>query len=357
MSKEGRIDGADSQDVLEAIASGDVFIGGEGFAGCLPDGRLVRDVLGRFPVFHQRDDPTTWAFNPYQLDAPTAVPAGSIVSEETTRKVWDLPDLPVCSDESVAITQLDETISERCDAISTDALALGYSGGVDSTLLAALLRVPRYTVGFPDTKDLVAVEQSNRDVYSHQLTHEQLERAIPHVRDAIGRSNAMDMAIGLSLYLLSKRVKRDGFDRLALGQGADELFAGYEKMAHLDHRVEAESVLDARREILYDLANGLERDVLAVRAADVEPVFPYLGDTVIEAGLRLDSKLLVRGETRKWALRQVAHRYLSPIEASRDKAAIQYGNGVATELDRLARQAGFKRRMPMHIEKYVESVS
>jgi asparagine synthase (glutamine-hydrolysing) len=34
---------------------------------------------------------------------------------------------------------------------------------------------------------------------------------------------------------------------------------------------------------------------------------------------------------------------------------VQYGSLVARELDRLARQAGFKRRQDDHVSKYVAS--
>jgi asparagine synthase (glutamine-hydrolysing) len=41
----------------------------------------------------------------------------------------------------------------------------------------------------------------------------------------------------------------------------------------------------------------------------------------------------------------------------RDKKALQYGSLVARELDRMARQAGFKRRLNDHVRKYVESIT
>jgi asparagine synthase (glutamine-hydrolysing) len=40
----------------------------------------------------------------------------------------------------------------------------------------------------------------------------------------------------------------------------------------------------------------------------------------------------------------------------RDKKAAQYGSLAARELDRLARQAGYKRRMDDHVTQYVESL-
>jgi asparagine synthase (glutamine-hydrolysing) len=39
-----------------------------------------------------------------------------------------------------------------------------------------------------------------------------------------------------------------------------------------------------------------------------------------------------------------------------DKKAVQYGSLVSRELDRLARQAGYKRRMDDHVGQYIRSL-
>jgi asparagine synthase (glutamine-hydrolysing) len=39
-----------------------------------------------------------------------------------------------------------------------------------------------------------------------------------------------------------------------------------------------------------------------------------------------------------------------------DKKAVQYGTYVSRELDRLARQAGFKRRMDDHVGQYLDAL-
>ncbi len=63
----------------------------------------------------------------------------------------------------------------------------------------------------------------------------------------------MDVQIALPLYLVAERVAADGFDALAVGQGADELFGGYEKVVRLDHRVDAATTRGAVREQIRSL--------------------------------------------------------------------------------------------------------
>jgi asparagine synthase (glutamine-hydrolysing) len=96
--------------------------------------------------------------------------------------------------------------------------------------------------------------------------------------------------------------------------------------------------------------------VLTLRAAGVEPVAPFLHDRVVEAALPLPAALIATTDERKVALRRVAADVLPPAVAGAEKKAVQYGSLVARELDRLARRAGFKRRMDDHVGQYVRSL-
>ncbi|SEN96312.1 asparagine synthase (glutamine-hydrolysing) [Halorientalis persicus] len=369
------IDGADPATVRAALDSGDPLPGTRGFAGRLDteDGSalLVRDVLGRYPCFSEADDPTAWSVDPTDLSDPDPVPAGHVRTPDGDEQVWPLPDPPATDDDAVAITAVRAAVEASTAAVETDGLAVAFSGGVDSAVLAARLDAPLYVAGFPDSHDVEAARSAaaamDRDCTVVELTHDDLERAVPELAHAIGRTNAMDVQIALPLYLVAERVAADGFDRLAVGQGADELFGGYAKVAKApdDPRVDADTVRGARREVVTTLPDQLERDVLALRAAGVEPVAPLLSDRVIEAALPLPGHLLVadpapgedRGDAeRKVALRRAAASWLPDEVSARDKKAVQYGSLVARELDRLARQAGFKRRMDDHVTKYVRSL-
>jgi asparagine synthase (glutamine-hydrolysing) len=198
----------------------------------------------------------------------------------------------------------------------------------------------------------------DRDLRVVSLSHDDLVRAVPDVVRATGRTNPMDVQIALPLYLVAERARADGFSRLAVGQGADELFGGYAKVVSPaeDPRVDADTVRGARRETVETLPRQLPRDVLTLRAAGVEPVAPFLHDRVVAAALALPADLLATDEERKVALRRAAEGVLPPAVVVADKKAVQYGSLVSRELDRLARQAGYKRRMDDHVGQYVRSL-
>ena len=235
---------------------------------------------------------------------------------------------------------------------------------MDSALLAARLDAPLYVAGFSDSADVAAAREGARllgreaDLRVVKLDHDRLVAALPEVVTATGRTDPMDVGIALPLFLVARRVAADGHDRLALGQGADELFGGYDKVAGApeDPRVAADTVRGARREVLGSLPNQLPRDVLALRAAGVEPVTPLLDDRVVRAALALDGDALAGGGERKRALRLAARAWLPDRLAFRKKRAVQYGSHVDRELARLARWNGFKPRMEDNVERYVASL-
>ncbi|PGF18123.1 asparagine synthase [Natrinema sp. CBA1119] len=356
--------------VRDALERADPLPGTAGFAGEI-DGRLVRDVLGRVPLFVELETSLShagpsWAFEPTVLENPILFPAGAVAAVDDpvpdAESRWALPDPAPVSDHEAAIDDLEGAIETAIASVRQDDrdIAVAFSGGVDSALVAELLDAPLYVVGFSDSHDVAAARTAadamGRDLTVVDLEPADLERAVPSVARATGRTNAMDVQIALPLYLVGERVAADGFDALAVGQGADELFGGYEKVVRLDHRVEAETVRGAVREGIRSLPNQLPRDVLTIEATGLESVAPFLHDAVVEAALRLPDELLADADERKRGFRRVADRHLPAEVASRDKKAVQYGSLVARELDRLARQAGYKRRMDDHVGKYIVSL-
>ena len=339
--------GASPDRVRTALRDADPLPGGCGFAGLLADppnrnssnregSLLVRDVLGRQPLFVERvaldpetdrraTDPEAWAFDRDALADPEPVPAGSVVSANGTERVWRLPDSGPTTDREAALSAVDDAVSAALadlgsspSSVTTDEtadgdLAVAFSGGVDSGLVAAAVpEAPCYVAGFEGSHDVAAARDAasamGRDLRVVEITHEDLRRAVRAVAAATGRRNPMDVAIAVPLFLTAEAAAADGFDRLAVGQGADELFGGYSEVVDPaeDPRVDADTVRGARTETVRTLPDQLERDVLALRAAGIEPATPLLDDRVVAAALALPDDLLVDGDerigARRWAI-------------------------------------------------------
>ena len=378
MTDENAIFGASLSRIRDALDSGDPLPGTAGFAGALGSrepvfaadssavvagrgGRVVRDVLGREPLFV---DGNRWSRTPGRLADPRLLSAGVCYDLDTRveERVWTLPDPDPTDDHGAAVDAVRTAIDRSIDAVDPDGLAVAFSGGVDSALVASAFDAPCYVAGFPGSHDVAAARSAagemSLDLRVVDVDHDDLVRAVPTIVEATGRTNPMDVGIALPLFLAAERAHADGFSKLAVGQGADELFGGYAKVVSPaeDARVDADTVRGARRETVETLPEQLPRDVLSLRAAGVEPVAPLLHDRVVEAALPLPDTLLVDGEERKVALRRVARDVLPASVATAEKKAVQYGSLVARELDRLARQAGYKRRMDDHVGQYIRSL-
>ena len=370
----GRLDGTDDGTDGAADAVGTDASDRSGGSSDVDGARLVRDVLGRQPVYSEADaaDPTAeWAFDPAGLAEPVVVPPGTVRTAAGDDRVLRLPD-PPAAEPTAAMAAVDDALASALGVGEnsnnpTDDVAVAFSGGIDSTLVASgFPEAPLYVVGFEGCHDIAAAREAAAaidrvdDLTVVELTHDDLVDAVPRVAAATGRTNPMDVTIALPLLVVAERAAADGYDRLALGQGADELFGGYAKVVEPadDHRVDSDTVRGAVRETIETLPGQLERDVCGLQASGVAPVTPFLQDRVVDAALRLPGTLLATPAARKIALRTFARETVGLPEsvAGADKKAVQYGTYVSRELDRLARQAGYKRRMDDHVGQYIRAL-
>ncbi len=371
MTDEETVSGAPAAAVREAFQDGAALCGADGFAGTV-DGHLVRDVLGREPLFVvESAGGVEWATSLDDLDREegTEFPAGHALATEEgnvnplrdARRVFELPDPRPLDDVATSSRRVRAVLRSVAGDVPDD-VPVAFSGGVDSGVVAAMTDGPLYVVGFPESHDLAAAREAaaamDRELRVVELSHDRLRETVQRVARATGRTNAMDVAIAVPLVVAAEAAAADGHAHLAVGQGADELFGGYAKVANApeDSRVAADTVRGATREVVQTLPGQLARDVPALRSAGVEPVAPFLRDHVVATALRLPGAALVDGDRRKMALREAARAFVPTTVADRDKKAVQYGSYASRELDRLARRAGFKRRMNDHVSRYVQSL-
>lgn len=348
---------------------------------------LARDTLGVKPLF-------------YSLEKEIEKPKISFASEKKAfssrrNQIKSLPPGRVMAfdirdgrfeEKSLTIEPPQERISEEDEASSrlkaalekavemrlTKTSGIAFSGGIDSTFLAALAKsidssVSLYAVGLPGSHDLdqaqhAAEAAGMRDsLKTRLLSPEEIEAAIPDVIYSTESTDPMKIAIGLPLYFVAKTAKKDGKRVLLTGQGADELFGGYSR--HEGFLEQGPEVLD--RAIHSDLENistiNLERDDMVTMANSVELRVPFLDKEVIRTGLAISPELKVLKRDglyiRKYILRRAADGLLPSELLWKEKKAIQYGTGVQKVLDKLARDAGFSKKEGNHIEKYLKQIA
>lgn len=234
-------------------------------------------------------------------------------------------------------------------------LGVFLSGGLDSSLIAAIARemIPgdlhSFAVGMKGSEDLAYSRQVADHLGTIHHTYEYTpEEVVESLSAVIYHLESYDPALvrsAIPTYFVSRLAAR--WVKVVLsGEGADELFAGYEYLRRPE-------VSDINREcalITFALHNtNLQRVDRLTMAHSIEGRVPFLDVDVVRYGLRLAAELkLARTGSRelveKWILRRVAESYLPSNVVWRHKEKFAHGTGTSDVLSAWARRRLAGRR-------------
>lgn len=233
------------------------------------------------------------------------------------------------------------SVSKRVEFL--DEIAVIFSGGVDSAILTLILKkiasqrnlkIKLYSVGGKNSKDVQAAKKlaSHLDLplKVHDISEEIVKDNLSDVIQAIDDTNLMKIGVGMTIYLASKMIKEDGLKVAISGQGADELFAGYNRY------LKSFESGKLKEELRHDIENmyhvNLERDDAVSMDNAVELRLPFLDFKLVEFALNIPVEYKIESsedKIRKHILRNLAIELGLPEEfALRAKKAAQYGTGI-----------------------------
>jgi len=249
-----------------------------------------------------------------------------------------------------------ESVRERVSDVKE--LAVAFSGGLDSSIIATLAKtceadVHLVSVGLKDQPEILhvkaAAEALKLPLHLQTYTIGDVEDALAKVLWLIEEPDVVKVSIGIPFYWVAEVASKLGCKVLLAGQGSDELFGGYQRYL----RVYAQSGATAFREAMYhDISlsykMNLQRDNQVYSFHRVELRLPFLDREVVRFSLSLPESLKIESaedRLRKRVLRRAAQNLGIPFFiANKPKKAIQYATGVSKALRRLAREEGLSLR-------------
>ncbi len=233
-------------------------------------------------------------------------------------------------------------------SLRSDEGVTALSGGVDSSLVAKLAGRECVTVGLAGSHDLRQAARAaallGLSCTYVEITPQEVEEALPAVVATIPKIEPVSTGIALTQYFIARWAGEQGYERIITGQGADELFGGYQRY------LESAALADDLARDIAGLEEQAARDQSVAALHGTYLSMPYLDMRVVRAALAIPASEKVQGSRRKIPLRTVAERHIPAELAWYEKKAMQYGSGVWKVLQKLARKNGYKTSMQDYID-------
>ena len=226
-----------------------------------------------------------------------------------------------------------QILEESCNSCQSNLISL--SGGLDSSIIAHFLR----------KRDLNSVAIISEDFVSTDLTYCQMiskEMKIPlsiynvstsTILEAIENTikilknfNDIEIRNNVVMYLAIKWAKENDQKSIITGDGADELFAGYNFLVN-----KPENELDAEIKRVCSIMHFPTQKIGKELGIKIES--PFLNQKIIELSNQIPSNLKIKEEKGKrygkWILRKTFEKHIPLQIAWRRKSPMQEGAGTS----------------------------
>jgi asparagine synthase (glutamine-hydrolysing) len=312
----------------------------------------ARDRFGVKPLYWARDGAAMLLASEIKAFGalgcpPLELPPGHAVSGAGRWRYDERRSVAVPGEEDEVVSELFGRLDAAVAKRTRTDLPIGviYSGGVDSAAVLGLAirhhpDVTAISVGFPGAPDLDIATRSCADLgvrhVVHHLDYDELVARLPETVRQIETFEVIDI-MDASVMTPAFAVARDlGIKVVLVGDGSDELFAGYELFR--DHP-DPLALMQYRVMNLY--RTDLQRVDRTSMLHSVEARVPFLDPAVVDFAWHLPMSWKLRDGIEKWVLRKAIDGVVPDYLAWRPKIRMPQGTGLLFQLIEFARrQAG-----------------
>ena len=222
-----------------------------------------------------------------------------------------------------------EEITSRCDANW-----IAFSGGLDSSILGHIKKEQGLNAITIIAKDFLGTDLAYSQIVSRhiniplELKYVNIDEILDAVKNTIKiLKNFNDIEIRNSIvsYLYLHALKEKNVKKVITGDGADEIFAGYNFLIKKDHD-ELQTELKRMKKIMHFTSEKIAHEL------GISVQMPYIDENIIKLAETLPMEQLVNQKNGtkfgKWILRKAFENDLPQNVIWREKTPMQNGSGT-----------------------------
>ena len=230
------------------------------------------------------------------------------------------------------------------ETVSDKKIGVAFSGGVDSTLLAKLIRDMEYdvhllTIGFQDSHDINFAKEVNQILnFPHSISEidpEKFKEISQKINQTIKSDNLSWNENSIAFYYVAELAQKNGLKTVVTANGIDELFCGYNSYREAIEKGEDE-VTKMMGEKLKNEGEMMVAINKVTAEFGVKMVQPFLSPSFVDYSKKIPVSEKIHGPDdmqRKHPIRELAMDYGVPeIAAQKQKKALQYGSQIHKSL-------------------------
>ena len=233
-----------------------------------------------------------------------------------------------------------ETEEEQCMRILTNAVNecksdwIALSGGLDSSILAHLRKDQKPQTMTIITKDFLGTDLTFAQIIAKhlglplsliQVSMEEVLDSINETIKILGNYNDIEIRNSIVPYIYLTTLKKKGVDSVITGDGADEVFAGYNFLLKKSDEEIGEE-LKRIKKIMHFPSKEIARSL------NMKVETPFLNEELIKFSddIEISKKINAKDGEKfgKWILRETFEKYLPNNITWREKSPMQDGSGT-----------------------------